>query len=130
MLLESKLQTSLNDAVYRVLGISLEIFSKDILDNEKFNSMIQKKIEFEKNVAPPLVDASKPKDGPDFFFSLYPKSEDDWRIASLKNALSAPRSKPVSAAQLKKFLLNHVLNKYKTSESPPFERSEASIEGV
>jgi len=48
----------------------------------------------------------------------------------LKNALSAPRSKPVSAAQLKKFLLNHILTKYKKEENPPFEKSEASIEGV
>ncbi len=78
MLLESKLKTSLNDVVMKVLGISLDIFSKDILDNEKFNAMIQKKIEFEKTTAPPSsIDANKSKDGPDFFFSLYPKSEAD-----------------------------------------------------
>jgi len=76
--LESKLKTSLNDVVMKVLGISLEIFAKDILDNEKFNTMIQKKIEFEKSSTPSSLDVNKPKDGPDFFFSLYPKSEDDW----------------------------------------------------
>jgi len=130
MLLESKLKTSLNDVVMKVLGISLDIFSKDILDNEKFNEMIQKKIEFEKSSVPPSIDANKAKDGPDFFFSLYPKSEADHKIVGLKNALSAPRSKPVSAAQLKKFLLNHVLTKYKKDENPPFEKSEASIEGI
>ncbi len=52
------------------------------------------------------------------------------KIVGLKNALSAPRAKPVSAAQLKKFLLNHILTKYQKSESPPFEKSEATIEGV
>jgi len=84
MLLESKLKTSLNDVVMKVLGISLDVFSKDILDNEKFNAMIQKKIEFEKNSAPSSIDANKSKDGPDFFFSLYPKSEADQYF--LKNA--------------------------------------------
>jgi hypothetical protein len=141
-LLESKLQTSLDDAAVRVLGIPLDVFAKDILDNDKFDAMIQKKVEFEKNVVPPPTtttatpagatpaDANKTKETQDYFFSLYPKSDDDWKIVGLKNALSAPRSKPVSAAQLKKFLLNHVLTKYKNSENPPFEKAEASIEGI
>ncbi len=67
-ILEDKLQTNLNDVVLSVLGISLDVFAKDILDDDKFKVMKQKKFEHDKKL----------KDGSDIFFSLYPKTEDDW----------------------------------------------------
>eukprot|EP00330_Aristerostoma_sp_ATCC50986_P008341 CAMPEP_0114584196 /NCGR_PEP_ID=MMETSP0125-20121206/7915_1 /TAXON_ID=485358 ORGANISM="Aristerostoma sp., Strain ATCC 50986" /NCGR_SAMPLE_ID=MMETSP0125 /ASSEMBLY_ACC=CAM_ASM_000245 /LENGTH=56 /DNA_ID=CAMNT_0001778383 /DNA_START=348 /DNA_END=518 /DNA_ORIENTATION=- len=47
-MLESKLNKNLNETVIAVFGYSLEQFAKDIQDNEKFNEMLKKKIEFDK----------------------------------------------------------------------------------
>src|SRR5690242_7309562 len=73
-ILESKLKKNLNDTVSKVLGCSLDTFARDILDNEKFNEMMQKKIEFDKNNAQSVVEESKQSDTADLFINLYPKT--------------------------------------------------------
>lgn len=127
-ILESKLKHNLNDTVSKVLGVTLDVFAKDILNDEKFNDMMQKKIEYDKNNTSQIAEETKQQDGSDLFISLYPKTPEDFNIVGLKNVLSVSKNKPVGIAQLKKFLFNHLVNKYKDKE-PPY-KGKAAIDGI
>jgi hypothetical protein len=76
-ILESKLKQNLNDTVSKILGCTLDAFSKDILNDEKFNDMMQKKIEYDKNNVAAIPEETKQQEGADLFISLYPKTNED-----------------------------------------------------
>lgn len=75
--MESKLKQNLNDTVSKILGCTLDTFSKDILNDDKFNEMMQQKIEYDKNNVDASPEESKAQDGADLFISLYPKTNED-----------------------------------------------------
>lgn len=60
-----------------MLGVTLDVFAKDILNDEKFNDMMQKKIEYDKNNTSQIAEETKQQDGSDLFISLYPKTPED-----------------------------------------------------
>jgi hypothetical protein len=57
--LESKLKNSLNDTVYKVLGWDLATFSKNILNEEKFEEMMKKKEEYDKTAVKEVPNPEK-----------------------------------------------------------------------
>ena len=100
--LENKLNKNLQEIVYIQLNINLEQFSKDLRDDDKFNELLQKKAQYDKEhvannqiqnqLQPPQQQQSSQQQQPqstkdekveenvDFYFTIYPKTEKDWYL--------------------------------------------------
>jgi len=48
----------------------------------------------------------------------------------LKNAIKASKTKPLDVYQLKKFLLQHILEKFKDKETDLFDKNQVSFEKI
>jgi len=71
----------------------------------------------------------KPEES-DFYFTIYPKTDKDLAIAGLKNAIKASKTKPLDVFQLKKFLLQHILEKYKDKDTDLFDKREVGFSKI
>ena len=70
--MESKLKNSLNDTVYKVLGWDLATFSKNILNEEKFEEMMKKKEDYDKTAVKEVPNPDK-----QLMLGVYPKTPND-----------------------------------------------------
>jgi len=66
----------------------------------------------------------------DFYFTIYPKTEKDLQIVGLKNAIKASKTKPLDVYQLKKFLLQHILEKFRDKETDLFDKSQVGFDKI